>query len=45
VVADRIAARDPEGARLGMRRLILGAREDIDRGGPVDPGFIAGLGG
>lgn len=42
-VADAIAARDSEGARLAMRRLILGAREDIDRGGPVDPGFIAGL--
>ncbi len=43
-VADRIAARDPEGARLAMRQLILGAREDIDRGGPVDPGFIVGQG-
>jgi DNA-binding FadR family transcriptional regulator len=42
-VADAIAARDPEGGRLSMRRLILGAREDIDRGGPVDPTFVAGL--
>lgn len=42
-VADAIAARDPEEARIAMRRLILGAREDIDRGGPVDPHFVAGV--
>lgn len=41
-VADAIAARDAEGSRAAMRQLILGARVDIEQGGPVDPDFIAG---
>jgi DNA-binding FadR family transcriptional regulator len=41
-VADAVQAHDGLGARDAMRALILGARDDIERGSPVDPDFIAG---